>query len=97
MNKLEELRNFVADLFGAATDKTTIEKSAIVNQKIDEAAAEQTKLSEDYQNLLKDYKDVVLHTSFKPQSGENTNASAVSPEFNGDQFIADFLANQKNS
>lgn len=95
MTKLEELRNFVAELFSTATDKTTIEKSAIVNQKIDEAAAEQTKLSEDYQSLLKDYKDVVLHTSFKPQSGENTNASAVSSEFDGDQIIADFLANKK--
>ena len=36
MNKLEELKNYVAELFSAATDKTTIEKSAVVNQKIEE-------------------------------------------------------------
>ena len=31
-NKLEELKQFVAQLFDAATDKTIIEKSAVVNQ-----------------------------------------------------------------
>ena len=36
MDKLEELKNYVADLFSAATDKTAIEKSAIVSQKIEE-------------------------------------------------------------
>ena len=41
MNKLEELKNYVAELFIAATDKTTIEKSAVVNQKIEEIQAEQ--------------------------------------------------------
>lgn len=70
MDKLAELKQYVAQLFDAATDKTVIEKSAVVSQKIDELEQERTKLQADYQKLLGDYKDVVLHTSFKPKDGQ---------------------------
>lgn len=93
MNKLEELKNFVADLFSTATDKTTIEKSAIVSQKIDEIATEQNKLSESYTSLLKDYKDVVLHSSFKPTEQTMSVDSGVPgvSTFNGEELISNFI------
>lgn len=94
MNKLEELKNFVADLFSAATDKTTIEKSAIVNQKFEEAQKEQTKLQDDYAHLLNDYKDVVLHSSFKPDN-VNSGIPNDTSAFNSDEFITNFLNTHK--
>ena len=72
MNKLEELKQFVAQLFDTATDKTVIEKSAVVNQKIEEIQQEQNKKDQEYRELLKDYKDAIIHTSFKPNPGDNS-------------------------
>lgn len=96
MNKLEELRDFVADLFSTATDKTTIEKSAIVSQKINEIATEHTKLSNDYASLLKDYKDVVLHTSFKPTADTVVDSGVPGTStFDGDSFIKNFMTSHK--
>lgn len=97
MNKLEELKHYVADLFSAATDKTIIEKSAVVSQKIEEIEQEQTQLSSDYQSLLKDYKDVVLHTSFKPNQGDNTGGvpGSFDPNAAFQQFFID-AANKPN-
>lgn len=89
MDKITELRNLVADLFSAATDKTTIEKSAIFNQKLNELEADKQKSDEDYQTLLKDYKDVVLHTSFKDNHVDNNVPN--SNTFDGDAFIANFI------
>lgn len=92
MNKLEELKNYVAELFSAATDKTTIEKSAVVNQKIEEIQAEQQQLSSDYQNLLKDYKDVVLHSSFKPSTEDNSGG--IPGNFDPDAAFKQFFLSE---
>lgn len=95
MNKLEQLRQFVAELFSAATDRTIIEKSAVVEEKIKEIEAEETKAAEDYQLLLKDYKDVVIHSAFKPNAVD-PDAGAGNPNgqkpFNGDDFINNFTS-----
>lgn len=93
MNKLEELRQFVADLFSAATDKTTIEKSAVVNQKFEEVKAEQDKLSSDYASLLKDYKEVVLHASFKPSASDNSGG--VPGNFDSDAAFNQFFKSEE--
>ena len=89
MNKLEELKQFVAQLFGAATDRTIIEKSAVVDQKIEEIAQEQQEKEQEYQALLKDYKDAVLHTSFKPNPGDNSGGvpGSFDPEAAFQQFF----------
>lgn len=94
MNKLEELKKYVADLFGAATDKTVIEKSAVVSQKIEEVEQEQNQLRSDYQKLLNDYKDVVLHTSFKPNSGDNTGG--IPGSFDPDAAFQKFFIDAAN-
>lgn len=97
MDKLEELKKYVADLFGAATDKTIIEKSAVVSQKIEEVEQEQTQLRSDYQKLLNDYKDVVLHTSFKPTEGDNSGGvpGSFDPDAAFQKFFID-AANKKD-
>lgn len=74
MSKLDDLRNYVSQLFEAATDKGVIEKAAVVSSKIDEIASEQKKQEEDYNSLLKDYKEVVIHSSFKPVNNADEGA-----------------------
>lgn len=91
MDKLEELKQFVAQLFDAATDKTIIEKSAVVSQKIDEIAQEQDQKAKEYQELLRDYKDAVLHTSFKPNPGDNTGG--VPGSFDPEEAFKQFFLN----
>ena len=76
--KLDELRNYVSKLFESATEKTIIEQAAVVASKIDEIASEQKKQEEDYNKLLKDYKDVVIHSSFKPANQADKGADIPS-------------------
>ena len=61
MSKCEELKNFISQLFETATDKAIIEKTAVVSSKIDEIEAEQKASSEEYNKLLKDYKQIILN------------------------------------
>lgn len=91
MNKLEELRQHVADLFKNATEPDVIKQSAVVEQKIKEAEEEQTKLEKDYNKLLGDYKDVVLHTSFKPNTQDQSGGvpGAFDPDAAFKQFFTD--------
>lgn len=81
MSKTEELRNYISQLFQASTDKTVIEKAAVVNNKIDELEAENKASQESYNKLLNDYKDVVLHSSFKPVNQADKGADLSSTSF----------------
>lgn len=81
MNKLEELKQYVSKLFESATEKSIIEQSAVVSSKIDEIASEQKKQEDDYNALLKDYKDVVIHSSFKPLDKSDTGAKLPSANY----------------
>ena len=89
MTKLEELRNHVAELFKNATEPDIIKQSAVVEQKIKEAEEEQIKLEGDYKKLLGDYKDVVLHTSFKPNTQDQSGGvpGAFDPDAAFNQFF----------
>lgn len=78
MATLEELRKHIADLFAAAEDKNIISQAAVVSNKIDELEAEQKKEQENYNKLLNDYKDVVLHSSFKPLNNSDNGAKLPS-------------------
>lgn len=90
MSKLDELRNYVANLFEKATEKDVIEKAAIVSNKIDEISEEQKTSEENYNKLLKDYKDVVLHSSFKPQQGETSTYEPV-PSFDPEKAFEEAI------
>lgn len=81
MSKTEELRNYISQLFQASTDKAVIEKAAVVNNKIDELEAENKASKESYDKLLNDYKDVVLHSSFKPVNQTDKGADLSSTSF----------------
>ena len=92
MGKLEELRQMVSELFAEADKKEVIEKAALVSNKIDEAEQERDLLISKNGELLKSYKDLILHTSFKEApSASNTPASSGTVSF--DDMLAKFLDN----
>ena len=92
MGKLEELRQMVSDLFAEAEKKEVIEKAALVSNKIDEVEKEQNLLVDKNAELLKSYKDLVLHTSFKeaPTAGNNPAASCT---VSFDDMLKQFIEN----
>ena len=92
MGKLEELRQMVSDLFAEAEKKEVIEKAALVSNKIDEVEKEQNLLVDKDAELLKSYKDLVLHTSFKeaPSAGNNPAASGT---VSFDDMLKQFIEN----
>lgn len=92
MSKTDELRNFVSKLFEQATDKHIIEQVGAVTSKIDEIEQEQTAKQEEYNTLLKDYKDVVVHQSFKPNKAE-TGATIPNAFNNEEAFMSALEAN----
>lgn len=99
MSKINELRDYISKLFEAATDKNAIEKAAVVSSKIDEIEAEQKASNESYEKLLKDYKDVVLHSSFKPLNSEDKGADGPSAQnFDANKMFEEVISGQiKNS
>lgn len=90
MGKLDELRKMVSDLFANATEKEVIEKVAVVSNKIDEVQKEQEELINKNGDLLKSYKDLVLHTSFSeaPNAGDTP---AASRNISFDDMLTKFL------
>lgn len=81
MTKLDELRSYVTKLFENTTDKAAIENAAVVSSKIDEIAAEQEAARKNYDDLLKDYKEVIIHSSFKPIDKNDRGADSPSVTF----------------
>lgn len=74
MGKLDELKQIVAGLFQEASDKNTIDKLASLNNLVGEVEQEQTQLTNRNEELLKSYKDVILHTTVgKPEAGTTSN------------------------
>lgn len=73
MTKLEELRQLVADSFKEATEKQDIERLAKINNAINEAKVEQDELVAKNADLIKSYKDLVQHTSFKEDKSAATD------------------------
>ena len=95
MTKLEQLRATVAELFENATEKEEIEKLAKVNNSISEVEKEQNELTEKNAELIKSYKELVKHTSFKEQPKQvEVQPTGVAPSL--EEALAQFLASKKN-
>lgn len=96
MSFTSELRQLISQLFDAAADKETIQKAAVVSSKIDEIEAEQKASKENYDALLKDYKDVVLHTSFKPLNASDKGADGPTASLDPNQAFEETLKQAMN-
>ena len=93
MGKLNELRQIVSELFDKADQKETIEKAVLVSNKIDEIEKEQELLISKNGELLKSYKDLILHTSFNeaPSAGNNPAATG---QVSFEDMLSKFLDNK---
>lgn len=95
MSKLEELRQTVAKMFENAEQKEQIEQLAKVNNSIAEVEQEQNELLNKNAELIKSYKELVKHTSFKEQPQETaTQATGVVPSL--EDALKAFLASKNN-
>ena len=70
MTNIEELRNAIKQVFGNATDKQLIDSLSNINSLVDNVAKDQTTLESKNAELIKSYKDIIQHTSFKPKENE---------------------------
>lgn len=94
MTKLEELRAMVAQMFENAEKKEQIEQLAKVNNAIDDVEKENKELTDKNSELIKSYKELVKHTSFKEQPKQvETQATCEAPSL--EAYLRDFLASQK--
>lgn len=84
MGKLDELRNFVKQQFDQAetTDKSTIDMLARIQNDLEDATKEQEAIEARNAELVKSYKDLVKHTSFKDEHNVPTDpVSTGAPSF----------------
>ncbi|MCQ2088149.1 MAG: hypothetical protein MJZ37_08840 [Bacilli bacterium] len=73
MGSLEQLKNLVADMFAKSENKAEIESLSAIKKACDDVEAEHNKLQAENKELLKDYKELVTHTSFKDQHNKPSN------------------------
>lgn len=95
MGKLEELKNLVAGMFENATDKSSIENLAKLNNTISEVEAEQASLVDKNAELIKSYKDLVKHTSFNDAKTIEQAKTQVSKPVSFEDALRNFIANKK--
>lgn len=95
MSKLEQLKQQVAEMFEGTEDKATIEKLAAINNSIAEVTAEQQSLVDKNAELIKSYKDLVKHTSFKDASKAPGDTVTGAPTFTFEEALANFMSNKK--
>lgn len=81
MTRLEELRQIVADAFKEADTKEGIETLATINNKIDEVTKEHEDVINKNSELIKSYKDLIQHTSFKDDKKPMDPVGGSMPSF----------------
>ena len=95
MTKTEQLRATVAALFENAEDKNLIEGLAKVNTAIDGVEAENKELTDKNAELIKSYKELVKHTSFKEEpKAVETQPTTQNLDLNA--YLKEFLAKKEN-
>lgn len=95
MGKLEELRNLVSEMFSKAEDKSAIEALSVINKAVDDVEAEHNKLIAENKELLKDYKELVVHTSFKDSQNQPQDTISGQVGISIDEALQKALENLK--
>lgn len=94
MSKLEQLKATVASLFENATEKSEIERLAKINNSIEEVETEHKALTDKNAELIKSYKELVKHTSFKEQP-KFTDTQPANTALSLEEALNNFLASKK--
>ena len=94
MTKLEELRQLVRQQFDKAETKEQIDTLAQIKNKFDEVSKEQEAIEQQNAELIKSYKDLVQHTSFKPER-EPVDTIDSKPAVSFEDALSNFLKENK--
>ena len=94
MTKLEELRKIVAKAFENAEKKESIETLAQINTCLDAVGEETKELEKSRDEIVKSYKDLIKHTSFKADTGAAAD-EITPPKVEFDSFLKNFVEKEK--
>lgn len=95
MTKLEELRNYISDLFQSSQDENVIKQAAVVNDRLEQSIKDDEEKDKKYNNLLNDYKEVVIHSSFKSNNSFEKSATQAQGFFDEEAFDKEYFENLK--
>lgn len=70
MNSINDLKNQLATMLDKAEDKDLISDITNITNSLNAIEEENKNLDSKYRELLGNYKEVIKHTSFKPNSNE---------------------------
>lgn len=98
MAYLEELKKTIEKMFENAESKEAIEQSTQLKSQLEGVEQEQKALLDKNAELIKSYKELVKHTSFKEQPSdvlENSKNAAATFDEQLDQFIQQMKQKEK--
>ena len=81
MTKISELKEQLAALMEAATEKEDIDRISKMSLLMDDAEKEYQALVDENKILLEDYKEVIRHVSVDRPSAPSREISAEAPKF----------------
>ena len=90
---IQEMKENLSKLLDSTEDKQYIEQIGAMSSIVDRLEVEHNTLQEENKQLIKDYKELIKHTSFAPTGIEQEVADTKVPDF-GDFLTA--LKNQNN-
>lgn len=99
MGKLEQLKQLVADMFDKCENKEDIDKLSTIKNTIGEVEGEQQELIDKNSELIKSYKDLVKHTSFKDDNKivEKNNEIFTPTSVSFEETLSKFMNNMKEN
>lgn len=86
INLINDLKTQLQELMDSIDDKPTIEKIGKLSCLADNIEAKHTELQNEQKDLLKDYKELIKHTSFTPNGTEE--AVEEPKELTFDDFLS---------
>lgn len=88
-NTITDLKSQLKAMLDKTEDKEAIEQIGTLNSLVDKIEAEHTKLQNDQKDLIKDYKELIKHTSFAP-NGNETQEVPEQKTLSFDDFLAGY-------
>lgn len=91
IEEIKDLKDQLQAMLDSTEDKSGIERIGTINSLVDKIESKYTQTQNEQKELLKDYKELIKHTSFAPNGTEQTEV----PE-QKELTFGDFLSSYKN-
>ena len=92
---VEEIKNQLQAMLDKTETKEDIEQIGVTNSLLDKLESEHKELQSKYNDLFKDYRELVKHTSFVP-NGNETQEVQEQKNLSFDTFLSDYKNNNKH-